>query len=67
MKGKIVVIQMAITKGSWKGMIMVGTKPKNITREYSKGSFAKLNNNERKMVQIMSILRIWQKNTRNQK
>jgi len=38
MKEKIVVIPTAITRGSWKGMIMAGTKPKNITRKYSRGS-----------------------------
>jgi len=46
---------------------MAGTKPKNITRNYSTENFMKPNNNGREKVRIMSILRIQQKNTRNQK
>jgi len=38
-------------------MIMAATKPKNITRKYSKESFVKPNNNGRKKIR-MSIVRI---------
>jgi len=58
MKEKIIVMPTVITKGSWKGMIMAGTKPKNISKRYSKESFVKLNNKGRKKVRIMSILMI---------
>jgi len=58
MKEAIAVKQMAINKGSGKGMIMAGTKPKNIIRKYSKESFVKVKNNGRKKVRISSIVRI---------
>jgi len=58
MKDKIAVIPTVITKGYWKGMIMTGTKPKDISRKYSNESLENLNNNGRKKVQIMSILRV---------
>jgi hypothetical protein len=45
MKERIAVILMDITKGSWKSMIMAGTKLKNILRKYSKESCVKQNNN----------------------
>jgi len=54
----IAVILTVITKGSWKGMIIARTKPKNITRRYSNESFMKPSNNGRKKERIMSILRI---------
>jgi len=57
MKEKIAVIPTVITKGSWKGIIVAGMKPKNINRKYSKGSLEKLSNNGRKKVRKMSILR----------
>jgi hypothetical protein len=57
MKEKIAVIPTGITKRSWKGMIMAGTKPKNINGKYSKGSLEKVSNNGRRKVRITSILR----------
>jgi hypothetical protein len=66
MKETIAVIPTVITKGSWKGMTMAGTRPKNIIRKYSKETLQKPSNNGRKKVQIMSILRKWQKNMREQ-
>jgi hypothetical protein len=42
MKEKIAVIPTVITKGSWKGMIMAGMRPKNIIKKYSKESLEKL-------------------------
>jgi hypothetical protein len=56
-KEKIAVTPTGITKDSWKGMIMAGMKPKNITKKYSKDSLKKLNINGRKKVRIKSILR----------
>jgi hypothetical protein len=63
----IVVITKAITKGSWKGMIMAGMKPKNITRRYPKEGLEKPSNNGRMKAQMKSVLRKYQKNMRNQK
>jgi len=57
MKEKIAVLPTVRTKGSWKGMIMAGTRPKNIIRKYSNKSLKKLDNDGRKKVRIMSILR----------
>jgi len=56
-KEKIALIPTVITKGSWKGMKMAGTRPKNIIRKYSKESLEKQNNNGRRKVRITSILR----------
>jgi len=44
-KETIAVIPMAIPKGSLKGMIMDGTKPKNIIKKYSKRCLEKLSSN----------------------
>jgi hypothetical protein len=52
------VVPTAITKGCWMGMIIAGTKPKNNTRNYSRESVMKPNNNGINMVRIMNILRI---------
>jgi len=54
-KGKIAVILMVITKGSWKGMVMAGKKPKNITQKYLKESLGKLSSYGMKQVRIMRI------------
>jgi len=57
-KEKTAVKLMAITKGSWKDIIMDRMKPKNMIRKYSKESLEKLNNYGRKKVWVTSILRI---------
>ena len=67
MKENNVVSPTVKTKGCWNGMIMDGTNLKNITRKYSKESFVKANINARKKFRITSILRIQQRNTRNQR
>jgi predicted DNA-binding transcriptional regulator len=56
-EGKVSGYTDGYNQGSWKGMIMAGTKPKNIIRKYSKESLEKLNSNGRKKVRITSILR----------
>jgi hypothetical protein len=55
------VILTATTKGTLKGMIITGMKPKNSIWKYSKGRLKNLSNTRWKMVPIMSILRQLQK------
>jgi len=57
-KEKIAVIPTAIAMGCWNGMIMTGTKPKNIATNYSRERVVKPKNNRMQMVRITSILRI---------